>query len=379
MKVRKSRRTTRHDNLRELDFITRPVGPRELFDIRDALELADSNITAAIAALPVKSKVYYTDLGTITGNQTISTVDPNAIAGDVQIYRMIGNGTSKTVDFAAKYTTFGNIETGSTAQVIVIAFYITSLTDLKEIWRVGVLPSCSVAELLIQGLTAERLVMTNYMTNKLESVAWTGTASVRDRIGLEPDDSVTFANLTASTAIRMATAIRRRYYHIPLESANPGASGATWVSPSATTTGGWKLDAAAETIEGHADIHSDWDGATNPTVGLKFLVNVDNTGGADADTVDLKLTCYYKGTGDTACKTQTVEVATVVGKSAQYKQFAASFAIDWDAAGNVLEAGDVLAFVLNLETDTSEVDDVTITSMEFYYPTTHVGLEAGDV
>jgi hypothetical protein len=195
---------------------------------------------------------------------------------------------------------------------------------------------------------------------------------------ISADNAFTGEN-TFSQAPRAITSLYRRYYHVPLGSSNPGASGATWVDASANTTGGWRLDASTETLRGQTDIHSDWDGATNPTFEVKFMVNVDNTAGGVGDTVDLKTTVYYKGTGDTATKTQTVEVATVVGQSAQYKQFSASFPIDWDLAGNVLEAGDAISIVLNLETDTSEVDDIVVTSMEFYYPTTHIGLESGDV
>lgn len=181
-----------------------------------------------------------------------------------------------------------------------------------------------------------------------------------------------------STGIRATTSLYRRYYHIPLGTANPGASGATWIQAGATTTGGWRLTNASHLLRGQADVHSDWDGASDLTVSVKFMVNIDNTGGADTDTVDLRLNAYYKGNGDTATKTQAVEVATVVGKSAQYKQFSASFTIDYDAVGNVVESGDVMAFVLNLETDTSEVDDIVVTSMEFYYSTTHIGIESGD-
>jgi hypothetical protein len=194
-----------------------------------------------------------------------------------------------------------------------------------------------------------------------------------------------YLDLFADTGIRVTkapratTSLYRRYYHIVLGAANPGSSGATWVVASANTTGGWRITNAAWLIRGQADIHSDWDGATDLTVSVSFMVNVDNTGGADTDTVDLKLVAYYKGVGDTTCKTQTVETPTVVGKSAQYKQFRANFTIDWDYASNVVESGDVISLVLNLETDTSEVDDIVVTSMEFYYQTAHLGIESGDV
>jgi len=177
---------------------------------------------------------------------------------------------------------------------------------------------------------------------------------------------------------RTATSLYRRYYHIALGAANPGASGATFVVASANTTGGWRLTNAIHLLRGQVDVHADWDGASDPTFGVKFMCNVNNTGGGVGDTVDLKATVYYKGTGDTACKSQVVEVSTVIGQSPQYKQFTASFPIDWDAVSNVLEVGDIISIILNLETDTSEVDDIVITAMEFSYLTTHIGIENGD-
>jgi hypothetical protein len=183
---------------------------------------------------------------------------------------------------------------------------------------------------------------------------------------------------TFASTFRSSTANYRRYYHLALGSANPGASGASWVPASANTTGGWRLTSASHLLRGQTDVHSDWDGASDLTVSVKFMVNVDNTGGGDTDTVDLLLTAYYKGVGDTATKSQTVEVPTTIGKSAQYKGFSASFTIDYDKASNVVESGDVMALILNLETDTSEVDDIVIVSMEFYYNTTHIGIESGD-
>ena len=201
--------------------------------------------------------------------------------------------------------------------------------------------------------------------------------------GLGDDDHTIYLLATGARNLsgvqRYATALARRYYHIILGSANPGASGATWVTAGANTTGGWRLTNASHLIRGQVDVHADWDGATDPVFSVNFMVNIDNSGGGVGDTVDLKATFYYKGVGDTVCKTQVVEVATVVGQSAQYKQFKANFTLDWDAVSNVLETGDILAIVLNLETDTSEVDDVVVTSMEFYYATTHLGIESGDV
>ena len=175
---------------------------------------------------------------------------------------------------------------------------------------------------------------------------------------------------------RVNTALYRRYYHLPIDAFNPGATGATWVAANANHVGGYKLDAAAEILQFGVDIHSDWDGASNPIVELSFCPNV---AGSAEDTVDLKLVAYYNGAGDTSTKTQTVEIATITDGT-QYKVNKVEFELDRSALGNIIEAGDKIGFLLNLETDTSEIDDVVILqgSGSFYYNTTHVGIENGD-
>ena len=180
------------------------------------------------------------------------------------------------------------------------------------------------------------------------------------------------------TYLRQEDATYARYYHIPLGTANPGASGATWVNADANTTGGWRLTNSTWLLRGSADVHADWDGASDLTFEVHFMVNVDNSGGLITDTVDLKAVIYYKGEGDVATKSQVVEVPITVGQSAQYKQFDAEFTIDWDYTDNVVEVGDIIAIILNLETDTSEVDDIVVTCLHFYYHTTHLGIESGD-
>lgn len=178
--------------------------------------------------------------------------------------------------------------------------------------------------------------------------------------------------------LRTATSLYRRYYHVALASANPGASGATWVNPDANTTGGWNLTADAHILIGETDIHSDWNGASDPKFEVRFATNVDNTGGAVGDTVNLLMTVYYKGVGDTATKTQQIPVETVIGQAARYKQFKVVFPLNYDEVGNVLDVGDVISFKLNLVTGTSEVDDIIISDMSFSYLKTHVGIEDGD-
>lgn len=208
-----------------------------------------------------------------------------------------------------------------------------------------------------------------------------GTSLMLDlQVGTTSKFNIDNAGLVSSASYHRAlTSIYRRYYHLPMASANPGASGATWINPDANTVGGWNVTNAAHVLSFNADVHSDWDGATDLTVEIRWCTNWDNSGGADTDTVDLRLQVFYKGVSDTATKSQTVEVATTIGKAARYKQFKTTFTVDWDYASNVVEVGDVIRFLLNLETDTSEgSDNVIISDGSISYQTTHVGIESGD-
>ena len=158
-------------------------------------------------------------------------------------------------------------------------------------------------------------------------------------------------------------------------SLSKGASGATLVAPDANTIGGWNLTAAGDTLYYGAHIEQDWDGASDIQVRVWFEVNVDNTTGNSGDTVDLQLVVRYKGEGETAIKSQTLEVATTVGQSAQYKQFLTVFAVDFDSGGNVVDALDIIAFALNLQTTPSEVDNIIINLVELRYELKHPALE----
>lgn len=174
--------------------------------------------------------------------------------------------------------------------------------------------------------------------------------------------------------LRSKTTNYRRYYHLPLASFDPGASGATWTSAGANNLCGWQLNNSAETLEFQSDVHADWDAASDLEVEIKFqLLNAGNPN----DTVDLQLICYYMGLGDTATKTQTLEVATTTDGT-QFKMYQATFTINHDEGGNVVDVADSICFVLNLETDTSEIDNILIVDGSFNYNTTHIGIESGD-
>ncbi len=182
--------------------------------------------------------------------------------------------------------------------------------------------------------------------------------------------------LTNTNKITAQTSVWHHEHDLFATSLNPGASGATRTAPDSNTLGGWQLNAAGETLYFEAHMEAEWDAVSDLIINAWWEVNVDNTGGAGGDTVDLQLVVRYKGAGDTAIKTQTIEVATTVGASARYKQFKTTFTVDYDAASNVIDSLDVLSFALNLETDTSEVDDIILNLVELRYATTKPSLEA---
>jgi len=180
--------------------------------------------------------------------------------------------------------------------------------------------------------------------------------------------------LQSTSVIRTSTSLYHRHFHLEPGSFDPGASGATWVAPSANTTGGYQLNAAGEVLYFDIDIDNDWDGASDITVNIYFALNA---AGSVSDTVDLRLQCFYNATGDSATKTQVLEVATVTDGT-QYKVYKATFTINYDEVSNVVEAGDKIGLILNLETDTSEIDDIVVVHATAHYLTTHIGFEATD-
>ena len=164
-----------------------------------------------------------------------------------------------------------------------------------------------------------------------------------------------------------------RAVHKNMLNAAPGASGATFIAPSAATTlGGYILSAAGHELYFGDSITSMWDGASDPTVRVTWEVN--EAAAADGD-VDLKLVCVYKGNHDVANKTQTLQVAhTVTGNKARYTRHTTIFTIDWDLAGNIVEEADKISFTLNCEA-TGDVTNVIINTVMFRYPTAKMNPE----
>lgn len=158
------------------------------------------------------------------------------------------------------------------------------------------------------------------------------------------------------------------YHHHPLSAyaISPGASGAAEVAPSANGLGGWNLDVDTEELYFNTHVNVDWDGVSDMLVEVTFELNAAGTDGAD--TVDLQLVSTYKGDGEAVIKTQTDEVAMVVGTAAQWTQFETVFVITYNPGGGQdIESNDKFAWELSLETDTSEVDDITVNFVVFKY------------
>lgn len=215
-----------------------------------------------------------------------------------------------------------------------------------------------------------------YAGNQLK-LSFDGTDNATFGVDTSGDLTITASGDEIKVAdwVRHTSASYRRYFHLPMSSLDPGASGATWTNPSANSLGGWHLDVANEILYTNVDIHSDWDGVSDLRVALYFVVDDATT--INNDTADIKLVCYYNAVGDTATKTQTAEEA-ITTDGTQWKMYAAEFTIDYNAVDNVVESGDQMMLCFNLETDTSEVDSILMVGGSFFYNTTHLGIESGD-
>jgi len=154
---------------------------------------------------------------------------------------------------------------------------------------------------------------------------------------------------------------------------SPGGSGAVLVVPDANTLGGYQLDAVGEKLYMTKSVIQLWDGASD--LELKVTWEVNEASASDG-TVDLQLICYYKGHYETVNKTQTLEEAvTITDNKAQYTRYTTTFTIDWDKVSNVVEVGDKISFILNLQTATSECDDIIVNMLMFKFKTNKVRIE----
>jgi hypothetical protein len=156
------------------------------------------------------------------------------------------------------------------------------------------------------------------------------------------------------------------YWHEYAISANelsPGASGATFIAPNASSLGGYQLNAINELLYFGSHIDHDWDGMSDGKFEIFFEVNDDNTGGLVTDTVKFQLEVWHKQKGEMVNTVYSLSGNTVVGQSSQHELFRQEIVI-----ANIREL-EVLAFRLNLNTIQSQVTDVIVNYIEFKYPT----------
>ena len=154
-------------------------------------------------------------------------------------------------------------------------------------------------------------------------------------------------------------------YNLSAFSSSPGASGATVIGSNISTLGGYRLDAVGEYLYFTTHIEADWDGVTDALLEIAFEVNMDNTGGLVTDTVVISAECYHKLEGDFGCNMVSLRGTTVVGQSSQHELFIMDVYID----ALDMDINQLLAIRLNLDTVSSEVDNIILNYIEIKYQT----------
>ena len=152
-------------------------------------------------------------------------------------------------------------------------------------------------------------------------------------------------------------------YAISATDLSPGASGATFIAPNASSLGGYQLNAIDELLFFGSHVDHDWDGVSDGLFKIFFEVNDDNSGGLPTDTVKFQLEVWHKLEGEQTTTVYSLDGTTVVGTAVQHDLFEQEILI-----GNLRER-EVLAFRLNLNTITGDVTDVIVNYIEFKYPT----------
>jgi len=142
---------------------------------------------------------------------------------------------------------------------------------------------------------------------------------------------------------------------------SPGNSAATIVPPNLSTLGGYRLDALGEWLYFDCAIEADYDGVGDAQLLIYFEVNVDNSGGLDADEVDFQVEYWAKSLGERTNTYVTHNISTVVGKAEQHDLFVAT--VDYTPVVDTL-----VAFRVELITITSDVDNVIINYVKMRYP-----------
>lgn len=165
------------------------------------------------------------------------------------------------------------------------------------------------------------------------------------------------------------------YYHeIQLNAANasPGGSGAT-LSVIGTSTLAYLLDATTEYIYFGADIHDDWDAASDIIVQVSTCLENAETAN---DIINAELVAEYFGDRDvvTSAKTQTRTVNHDIGSdNGQHAAHILTFVLDHNLADNAVEIGDtlMLRFRLDSVAGGTDVAGIYVHAAHILYRTTY--------
>lgn len=159
------------------------------------------------------------------------------------------------------------------------------------------------------------------------------------------------------------------YWHEHYTEAISAYSTGTQIVPNVSSLGGYRLDAIGEYLYFTADVEDDWDEVGDATVDIYFEVNIDNTGGAGTDTVKFQLECWHKIIGELTNTVYSLDGNTVVGASDQHKLFKQSITV------SNIRLNEIIAFRINLNTITGDVDTVIVNYIIFKYPTYYPAME----
>ncbi|GAG76946.1 unnamed protein product, partial [marine sediment metagenome] len=130
---------------------------------------------------------------------------------------------------------------------------------------------------------------------------------------------------------------------------------------------GYQLDVNTEYLYFNGAVCNNWDEATDMEVRIFWELNAGG-GGAD-DSVFFDLKSWYKGATEDTTKYQTSTEGELVNNDGQYTAYMITFTLDYDLVANVIQVGDVLSFRLNLNTASSDVDNVVLNYVYFSYKT----------
>ena len=176
-----------------------------------------------------------------------------------------------------------------------------------------------------------------------------------------------FAYIDVKDSLKASTSLWWFCHKMSAVNLSSGGSGATEVTPSAHTLGGYQFDNSSEFLYVSESVHDNWDGESDMEVIVRWELNAASTNASDS--VFLTLNCLYKKAGEDTTGSQSSTVGVLVGNQSQYTMNTTTFTIDYDLTNNEISAGDVISFKLNLDTANSDVDNVIINFFNFRYKT----------